>query len=209
VNAKNATGNSPYSNVASISTPPLAPTNLTLRYHSGPQIQLLWTDNASKETGYSVERSADGVNFSWLASVPVNSTTYVDGSVVDDTVYYYRVYAFNLSGNSGFSNVASITTPPLAPSNVRATASRQGGWDRVILTWVDNSLKETSFQIQFARNANFTQSLVTVNVGSNITTFNTGYVLFRNANYYFRIRAVNATGPSVWVNATPFPIRTP
>jgi hypothetical protein len=31
----------------------------------------------------------------------------------------------------------------------------------------------------------------------------------RNTNYYLRIRAINASGSSVWVNATPYPVRTP
>jgi hypothetical protein len=51
--------------------------------------------------------------------------------------------------------------------------------------------------------------LVTSAVGPNITLFDTGFVLSRNTNYYFRVRAVNATGASAWVNASPFPIRTP
>ena len=192
-----------------VDSPPNDPTKLTAVYQAGPQVLLNWTDNASNETNYVVERSVNGGPFTTLATLGANSTNYLDTAVTFDTNFDYRVYAFNTIGNSAYSNVATITTPPVAPSNVQASASRQNNRDRVILTWLDNSVTNTSYQIQRARDANFTQSLVTVNVGANITTFNTGYILNPGTDYYFRIRAVNATGTSAWVNANPFPIRTP
>ena len=37
-----------------------------------------------------------------------------DDGLDDDTAYHYRVRAANEAGGSGYSNVASATTPPLA-----------------------------------------------------------------------------------------------
>ena len=40
---------------------PAAPTNLTAAIAScGPQVNLSWTDNATNENGFVIERSADG-----------------------------------------------------------------------------------------------------------------------------------------------------
>jgi hypothetical protein len=36
-----------------------------------------------------------------------------------------------------------------------------------------------------------------------------GSSFIRYQNFYFRIRSFNNAGQSVWVNATPFPVRTP
>ena len=84
----------------------------------------------------------------------------------------------------------------------------QGGNNaRITLTWAD-VLNETSYMIQYATNSTFTANLVSSTVSENITTFQTGNVA-RNTPFYVRIQALNAAGPSAWVNATPFPIITP
>ena len=49
---------------------PNAPSNLTAVLQAGPQVTLTWTDNATDETGFSVERSTDGVTFVLIATAP-------------------------------------------------------------------------------------------------------------------------------------------
>src|SRR5574341_494854 len=91
--------------------PPPDPTNLTATAASRTQIDLTWTDNATDETGYEVERSTDGgTTWSPLASLPANSQSHADPGLTCGTTYHYRVYATNADGNSGYSNVASATT---------------------------------------------------------------------------------------------------
>ena len=212
VAAANASGLSPYSNTASVIVPalPADPTGLNLTALAGPQVRLVWRDNATNETGFLIERSTDGVNFSVLATAPARggtgTTNYNDATVLAGLTYYYRVAAVNSVVKSGYSNVASITVPsvPAAPSNVTASAVRVGNAERITVTWTDNSNNETRFEIQRATDANFTQNVVTVNVAANVTTYTSGN-LARQA-YYIRIRAVNGLGPSAWVNATPFPL---
>jgi hypothetical protein len=58
-------------------------------------------------TGFTVQRSTDGTNFSTIATVSPNTTTYTDPSLTGG-VYYYRVQAFNASTMSAFSNVDSV-----------------------------------------------------------------------------------------------------
>lgn len=95
---------------------------------------LSWADNASNETGYSVERSSDGRSFAQIGQAGANAGAWTDTGLNSGTVYYYRVRAFNSSGNSAYSNIgsaqtqtsASNTAPTIAissPSNQSTFAS--------------------------------------------------------------------------------------
>ncbi len=96
--------------LASPGDPPAAPGNLAASTVSSSQIDLAWTDNASDEEAFDIERSSDGSNFGFLATVGANVAAYSDMGLPAATTYHYRVYARNANGNSGFSNVASATT---------------------------------------------------------------------------------------------------
>jgi hypothetical protein len=89
---------------------PVAPTSLSATAVSQSQINLTWADNATNETGYNVEISADGVNWGPPISLPVNSTSYSQTGLAAGTKMFYRVYAYNSVGNSAYSNIASATT---------------------------------------------------------------------------------------------------
>ena len=111
----------------------------------------------------------------------------------------------NAAGSSAYSNTVSVgVSAPADPSNVAATATRQGNNERVTLTWTDNANNESGFEIQRTTNAAFTTGLNTSSVGANVTTITTGNI--SRVSYYFRVRAVNVIGNSAWVNASPFPI---
>ena len=64
------------------------------------------------EKGYRIERSIDGVNFKQIASVNANVVAYSDGGVQATKNYFYRVRAYNKSGNSAYSNTAIATVLP-------------------------------------------------------------------------------------------------
>ncbi|MBN1481352.1 T9SS C-terminal target domain-containing protein [candidate division KSB1 bacterium] len=91
--------------------PPDAPTNLIATAVAATQINLAWDDNSSNEHGFRIERSLDGVNFAHIAETDEGVTGYPDVGLSPETAYFYRVYAFNGAGNSGYSNVANATTP--------------------------------------------------------------------------------------------------
>lgn len=118
VRAYNGAGDSAYSHVASATTPaapalPNAPTNLTASAVSKSQINLAWTDNATNEDGFKIERCKGSTctNFAQIATVGANVTTFANTGLSKNTTYRYRVRAYNASGNSGYSNIASATTP--------------------------------------------------------------------------------------------------
>ena len=99
--------------VGSILAPaPDSPTGLTASAVSDSQIALAWTDNATTESGYSVERSADGTT-AWTVvatDLAANSTKFVDAELAATTEYFYRVHCDLGGSTSADSNVASATT---------------------------------------------------------------------------------------------------
>jgi len=92
---------------------PGAPSLLTATARSRAQIDLIWTDNASNEDGFKIERCAGATctNFAQIATVGANVKMFSNTGLKPNTTYRYRVRAYNLSGNSAFSNIASAKTP--------------------------------------------------------------------------------------------------
>ncbi|MBI2257986.1 MAG: T9SS type A sorting domain-containing protein [Flavobacteriia bacterium] len=91
---------------------PNAPTDLVVvPVKANQTLRLTWTDNADNETGFKVERSTDGTNFTLLADLTAaNTTTYDDTNLPDATTYYYKVLAYNTTGNSAYSNIVQATS---------------------------------------------------------------------------------------------------
>jgi predicted phage tail protein len=118
VRAFSAAGESDYSNAASavtqsVPTLPAAPTNLIATAVSRNQINLTWTDNATNETGFKIERCKGSTctNFAQIATVGANATSYSSIGLSSNTTYRFRVRAYNATGNSSYSNIAAATTP--------------------------------------------------------------------------------------------------
>jgi hypothetical protein len=92
----------------------LSPTGLTATLDNTAQVILRWTDLATNETGYLVERKVGAAGtFGILTSPPLppNRVTYTDNvGLVAGTTYFYRVGAVGSSGTS-YSNEASVTIP--------------------------------------------------------------------------------------------------
>jgi len=91
---------------------PAAPTQLAATAMSENRIDLTWTDNATNETSFLIERSINNVNFEQIASAGADVTSYSDAGLAAATRYYYRVRASNAGGQSHYSNVATAETAP-------------------------------------------------------------------------------------------------
>ena len=207
-----------FSNTVSIGTAaavPDAPTLLGAILQSGPRVSLTWTDNATNETGFVVERctGAGCTNFAQIA-VPgprnnTGSVTYLDTTVTAGNSYSYQVKAVNAAGPSlSYTNIATVSVPaiPAAPTNFTVAAVKANGNNyTATLTWAA-ATNPTNFTIQRATNATFTTNLTSFTPAGNLRTLT--QTVTRNTTYYYRIRANNLGGSSAWVNALPFPIRT-
>lgn len=193
--------------------PPAAPSNLTATV-SGSTINLNWTDNAGNKTGFKIERKTGSGSYSQIATLGANVSSYSDTGLQLGITYYYRISAYNVSGDSGYSNEASATTiailkPPgglIDPGNVIMAIAPAAPLELVItvdnsnaanLTWKDNASNETGFKIE--KKTKDGVYAETAKVGANTTTY-AAPGLLPNITYYYRVKAYNAYGESGYSN---------
>ena len=206
VRANNTAGNSLYTNTGTAVTAatvviPVAPTNLTATSISPTQINLAWTDNADNEDGFQIERCTGPscANFTQIATVGPNVTTYPNTGLTASTSYSYRVRAYNTAGSSAYSNTAPATTAPTLPAAPTSLTALAVSPSQINLSWTDNSNNEDGFQIERCQGASCSSFVQIVTVGPNVTTYqNTG--LTAGTSYSYRVRAINATGLSTYSN---------
>ena len=197
VKASNISGFA-YSNQLSISVPsiPAAPSNLIATNIAATQVDLAWTDNASNEDGFVVERSADnGVIWTPAGQTAADVVTFSDTAVQPVANYLYRVYAFNLGGKSLPSNELPVMTPnatPASPSNL--AAALQVG-PQVSLSWTDNSNNEDGFTVQRSPDGGATWPS-TSQTAANVATF-TDTTVLAGITYQYQVFAFNLSGPSL------------
>jgi fibronectin type 3 domain-containing protein len=204
VRAKNAGGNSGYSNEASATTPaaptpPAAPSLLTAAAPTSDRVNLAWRDNSNNEEGFEVERKVGSGAFVLLSTTAANATSLADRQVQPNTTYTYRVRASNSGGKSAYSNEATVKTPalpapPTAPSALTVTAASTSS---LRLTWQDNSNNEERFEIERRTGTGAFTRIFTAPPNTK-THLDTG--LQANRLYRYRVRALNAGGASAYSN---------
>ncbi|MCA1702343.1 MAG: DNRLRE domain-containing protein, partial [Actinobacteria bacterium] len=85
---------------------PPAPTNLLVsppKSKADSSLKLTWTDNSSGEDGFKIERKTGSGTFAEVARVGNDVTIHTDTALTPDTLYTYRVRAWNAAGDSGYS----------------------------------------------------------------------------------------------------------
>ena len=89
-----------------------APINFTATATGTNEVSLNWEDNNTQEQGFKIERKngSNGI-YKLIDSVEQNITNYSDQSVQENTLYYYRVYAYLDQVVSAYSNEDSAQTP--------------------------------------------------------------------------------------------------
>jgi hypothetical protein len=116
-------------NLAVLGTPPAAPTSLVTSIQNKNHVRLTWKDNANNESGFRVQRSLDGVNWTLLATVGANTTSYTSGALSRGT-YAFRVCAYNSNGDSAYA----MTSPVALASNTK-TALAQSPFSAAPIYW--------------------------------------------------------------------------
>jgi len=214
IRAQNKIGNSDfvYSDGGSDSSLS-APSNVTLEIRSATQVIVTWRSNSTNETGFKIERREGSGNFTEVGKVNKGVVTYTDSSLTRDRSYSYRVRASGNSGDSEYSNTASITMAvPSAPSNLTAVqettgvagttgaAGTTGTTGQVRLTWRGNSssgVNTTGFKIERRTGAGSFSQIATVNAYTESYTDNG---LAPGLQYEYRVRAYNVVGDSAYSN---------
>lgn len=200
--AYNSAGRSDASNVVSVSTLPLntppAPTHVGANALSAFIVRVTWNDTAPNPVIFVIDRHGATGEWTTVGEAPDNATSFNDSTCTPETQYYYRVGARAGALVTWSEDSAEVVTPqigaPNPPSNLQAQVILGTG---VHLTWVDNSLEETSFEI--GRNISGQPFGVLDTVPANTTEyFDT--LGSANAVYNYGVRAVNSVGTSGWSN---------
>jgi Fibronectin type III domain len=138
-------------------SPPNAPSNLTLRAATTSTLDIGWSDNSSNESGFELEWRASGgceTCFS-RAYLPSNGTSHVvtglpDGSSYDVRVRSWRCTAVQPPPCEGYASaptpLVTYTTRLPVPTNVRAV-DRLGAAG-VTVAWNDIAVNESDYRIE-------------------------------------------------------------
>jgi fibronectin type 3 domain-containing protein len=192
--ACNASGCSPYSNEASATTFPDAPSNLTARAISTTQIDLSWTAASGTVTRYRIQRKTGvGGTYAVIDSV-TTGTTYQNTGLTAATQYYYRVIACNAAGCSTPSSEAFATTgqtPPSVPTALNLTVVSAS---RIDLSWTGSTGTVDRYRI--ARKTGAAGTYQPIDSVSGTTYSNTG--LAPATQYFYHVQACNAGGCSAF-----------
>ncbi len=134
------------------------------------------------------------------------TTNYTVSDLVDDSIYVYRVCAYNDAGFSEYVEAeldTSVKTAPKAPSDL--TVAYDFATDGATLTWTDNSSNETAFVLQRSYDGNDWKDLATLD--ADVVAYDLG-TLEVGVTYFYRVAATNVYGRSDW-DFVSFAIPTP
>lgn len=129
---------------------PYQPQDVAIDQSDG-NILVTWS-GALGSTGYIIQRSTDGVNFTNLATLGL-VTQYLDTRPGLSMMFYYRVVAFNLSGNSAPSVIVKmVSAPPSEMSLYELRLRTRQSADRVDSNFVsdqelDSMLRLSAYEL--------------------------------------------------------------
>ncbi|MFN3588792.1 MAG: fibronectin type III domain-containing protein [Spirosomataceae bacterium] len=185
---------------ATLFGPPSAPTNLvtseTFNNLGDRYFNLGWRDNSNDEEGFIIRAGNTPSTLTEIAKVATDRTNFFHFPFDEGVSWYYTIKAFNKYGESAETNMVrmdvSYTKAPNAPYHFRGEFIQAS--KSVRLSWLDNSIRESSFDIYRSSNngASFeriaslprnTLGYLDVNVSLGVT-------------YQYRIQAVNPFGGS-------------
>jgi hypothetical protein len=168
------------------------------------RIDVSWSDNATGEDGYSVDRKTSGDPYSRIATVDADTQGYSDGTALEGNSYMYRIRAFSsLPDPPNVQNLIaessalekSLTVPLNPPTGLQASPVSSV---QINLAWMDNSSAEKGYDIERALAGGMFQQIAMT--GPDSTTFSDSG-LTPASQYRYRVRAFNApAGDSLYSN---------
>ena len=109
---------------ASATTPLIAPANVTAVALSSTSVEIVWDNQSSSETGFSVQRILSDGNDGAAVTVPAGTTDYVDSDgVVAGETYLYQVSATKGTAASPVAESNQVTTPSASVSDAGPAAA--------------------------------------------------------------------------------------
>ena len=219
VSAINSAGVGPLSNTANATTDasvtvPASPAGLSARADGETEIDLSWSeprsDGGSRVTGYRIEVSDSGSNWSLLeADTRSSRTSHTHRGLTGGSTRYYRVSAINSAGVGQPSNTANATTDASAtvPGSPGGLSARADGETEIDLSWREpgsnGGSRVTGYRIEVSDSGS-NWSVLEADTGSSRTS-HTHRGLTGGSTRYYRVSAINSAGvgqPSNTANAT-------
>ncbi|MFN3784374.1 MAG: fibronectin type III domain-containing protein [Spirosomataceae bacterium] len=195
---------------ATLLGPPLAPSNLatseTFNNLGDRYFNLGWRDNSNDEDGFIISAGNTPSSLKQVAKIAPDRSSFFHFPLDEGLSWYYSVKAFNKYGESPETNIVrmdvSYTKAPNAPYHFRGSYEQAS--KSVRLSWLDDSIRESSFDIyrssnngaSFERIASLPRNTLAyqdVNVSQGVT-------------YQYRVQAVNPFGGSTFANTLIIPI---
>jgi len=172
-----------YSNESNLTPTFPVPTNLNVTQLTDTKVKLEWEDNSSFESGFEIERKdGDSGEYSEIASVGSNVTSYEDNTVQLWETYYYRIRALTTQNISAYSNEKGITLIIPAPSNLIASQLTD---TKAKLEWQDNSGFEGGFKVERKIGSSGSYTEITVLAANSTAYINENLQL--GVIYFYRV----------------------
>lgn len=177
------------SDVTSIINRPDPVTNFEVTSLSTTQLVLDWRET-NGETGYRVERSTDGgTNWTTIATVAANWTSYTDSGLTPATGYSYRVTPLSALGDAASTSVITAGTRLASVTNLAITTLAS---NQIDLSWTGGVAGATGYRIQRSTTGGTYTTVATITG----TTYSVTGLSPLTENY-FRVAAVNSLSESV------------
>lgn len=154
------------------------------------QVALAWSDNATAEDGYRIERKngdcASSGTWQLIYTAPANTTTYTDTGLNIGATYCYRIQTFENNGDESrwIEKAASTATPPSASPVTGTTLSTT----RIRLNWVDAVTGEDGFRIERCSGTSCSNFSTLTTVSAGVVTYNDDSVC-QGTVYSYRVVA--------------------
>ncbi|MDB5297996.1 MAG: thrombospondin, partial [Phycisphaerales bacterium] len=200
VRARDATGAGAASDLLAIVNRPSAVTGLrTTTLSGGGQVVLDWLErpDSAGETGYRIERSADGgATFATAGTVGPNVVIFSDPGVSVGRAYTYRVVPTSAGGDGPAATVAVTTQLPAVAGLAFAARTTTS----LSLAWSDLA-SESGYRVERSLDGSAWATLATLAAG---TKAYADAGLATGGEYYYRVTGVDAAGNLGAAGATVF-----
>ncbi|MDP4093374.1 MAG: S-layer homology domain-containing protein [Bacillota bacterium] len=164
------------------------PSDLTYKVNPDYTVKLSWKDNSKVESEYEVwKMSSTSTTWYQCATLPANTTSYVD-TLTPNVTYYYMVRYHKASDNTYSPYIYSgaiIINQPYSPSYLYCTLYNNNS--SAVLSWTYSTGYVQGYKLE--RKTGYGDSWITVSTLSSGITYYYDQNLAANTQYFYRVSA--------------------
>ncbi len=192
VSSVDGAGASTPTSAVSVNTPLATPTGFSAAPITATTTSIVWTA-VTNATGYKIERSTDGVNWTTTSSSAalVGTDNIAADTVSGGTKYWYRISSNSAGGYSAPSTPVSILTAPIAPTISGSVFSAT----QININWTPVT-GATSYTVSMYNSSNSTYTPISPEPVGAVTSITT--TVLPDTEYAFVVQANDATGASAY-----------